>query len=365
VIADEPANLEIQDKETLSPEELGEPQTPVLVHGGTGRTHRHPALPLLALLAIVLLLAGSAYFPFHWDPPRTVHNQVTRGPQETLQFGAMNNARTPRSPAWLQEVRTSGVMAIQLEINPRFSQTASIMMLASNFWDTDFAVGQNRSTLLVWLRRPGSDENGDPPFVVGGVFKPGQWTQVAITLARDNLRIAVDGISRLAARVPADSPRGWSGGQIALGDEVQGGRPWQGDIGRARVLTPGQAVDYVSPGALSIPDHYFYLPDHTLPFPPTGVEQWLVIVLHLLSFVPVGFLIACARRPPMHPVPATVLGTVLAVLLSAGTFLFHGRHTTVAYIVVEAIGALLGALLASRLTRRQVRQPQRFLESFL
>jgi hypothetical protein len=56
---------------------------------------------------------------------------------------------------------------------------------------------------------------------------------------------------------------------------------------------------------------------------------------------------------------------VLAVLLAAGTFLFHGRHTTVAYIVVEAIGALLGALLASRLAGRQARDPQRLMEPFL
>jgi uncharacterized membrane protein YfcA len=67
----------------------------------------------------------------------------------------------------------------------------------------------------------------------------------------------------------------------------------------------------------------------------------------------------------MRPAPATVLGTMLAVSLAAGTFLFHGRHTAVAYIVVEAIGALLGALLASRLARRQAQHPQPVLESFL
>jgi hypothetical protein len=231
------------------------------------------------------------------------------------------------------------------------------MMLASNFWDTDFAVGQDHSTLLVWLRRPGSDENGDPPFVLEGVLKPGQWTRVGVALDRHNVRIEVDGTTRLSKRIPADSPKVWSGGQLALGDEVHGGRPWQGSIRQAEVLTPDQAVDYVTPGALSIPGHYLYLPDHVLPFPPTGLEEWLAVLLHLLSFVPVGFLIAWARRPPLHPVPVTVLGTMLAVLLAAGTFLFHGRHTTVAYIVVEAIGALLGALLASKLAHRQAQHP--------
>jgi hypothetical protein len=365
VIADEAADLEIQDSETLSPEQLNAQPTPVLRRRGTTRTHRHPALPLLALLGLVLLLAGSAYFPFHWDPPRIVHNQVTRGTDGTLQFGDMNNARTPGSPDWLQEVRTSGAMAVQLDVKPELSQTASIMMLSSNFWDTDFTIGQNGSTLLLWLRRPGSDQSGDPPFVVGGAFKPGQWTTVGMTLTPDNLSIRVGGITRLSAHIPADSTKVWSGGQIALGDEVHGGKPWHGSILRAQVLTPGRAVDYVSPGALSIPERYRYLPDHILPFPPTGLEGWSAVLLHLVSFVPVGFLIACARRPPMRPAPATVLGTVLAVSLAAGTFLFHGRHTAVAYIVVEAIGALLGAVLASKLARRQLQHPQRSLESFL
>ena len=47
------------------------------------------------------------------------------------------------------------------------------MMLASDFWTTDFAIGQDRSDLLVWLRRPGADANGDPPFAVRGVFRHG------------------------------------------------------------------------------------------------------------------------------------------------------------------------------------------------
>jgi uncharacterized membrane protein YfcA len=71
----------------------------------------------------------------------------------------------------------------------------------------------------------------------------------------------------------------------------------------------------------------------------------------LLSFIPVGFLIAWARRPPMRPVPATVLAVGLAVVLAAGKFLFHVRHMAVADIVLQSVGASLGALLAARLAR--------------
>src|SRR5262249_14279527 len=161
----------------------------------------------------------------------------------------------------------------------------------------------------------------------------------------------------LTERLPADSPRVWAAGQVALGGEVHGGGPWQGQINRAEVRTPGHAVDYTRPGALSIPGHYLYFPDHVAPFPPLDRGEWEALFLHLLSFIPVGFLIVWARRPPGRPVPATLRAAALAVVLAAGKFLFHGRHTGVADIVVQSAGALLGALLAWRWAHRRVREP--------
>jgi len=68
----------------------------------------------------------------------------------------MNNARMAGSPAWLDAVRTSGIVQIRLEVPPQsLPEQASIMMLASDFWHTDFAIAQDHSSLLVWLRRPG------------------------------------------------------------------------------------------------------------------------------------------------------------------------------------------------------------------
>src|SRR5215469_8307124 len=93
----------------------------------------------VALLAVVLLLIAGAYFPFAWDPPRTVHNDVTRS-ADGLRFGEMNNARTPGTPGWLPVVSTTGNIQIHLAFVPRsLQQKASIMMLASDSWHTDFA----------------------------------------------------------------------------------------------------------------------------------------------------------------------------------------------------------------------------------
>jgi hypothetical protein len=271
----------------------------------------------------------------------------------------MNQARTPGTPAWLEDVRTSGVIEIQLQAAPQSQQDAAIMALASDYWDTDFSIGQNHSDLLVWLRRPGSNANGDPPFTIGGVFQPQRWTSVNMTLRHGDLRIEVDGRTRLSEQLPTDSLRVWSQGQIALGDEVHGGGAWQGQIHLAQVRTPGYTVDYVRPGALLIPASYLYLPDHVEPFPP-GRADLLTAALDVLSFIPLGFLIVLARRPPMRPVPATLLVAALAVALAAGKFLFHERHTAVLNIVMEITGGLLGVLLAWRLAhaRRSTALPR-------
>src|SRR5207247_3664068 len=156
----------------------------------------------------------------------------------------------------------------------------------------------------------------------------------------------VNGRTRLAARIPAVSTRVWSAGQVALGDEVHGGGPWPGTIRYAQVSTPGYAVDYVRPGALSIPGHYLYFPDHIEPFPPPSRADWLTFPLKLLLFVPVGFLLVWARRPPIRPIPATVLAAGLAVLLAAGKFLVYGRHMAVADIGLQTAAEMGGALLA-------------------
>jgi len=297
-----------------------------------------------------MVLIVIAYFPFAWSPPRTVSNQVTRNADESLRFGEMNYARTPGTPAWLEDARTSGVIQIQLQAEPQSpQQKATIMMLASDYWNTDFAIGQDHSDLLVWLRRPGSDANGGPPFTIGGVFQPQQWTSANVMLQHGDLRVEVDGRTRLSEDLPTDSLRVWSQGQIALGDEVHGGDPWRGQVRLAQVHTPGYTADYVRPGALSIPASYLYFPDHIEPFPPPDRWGWLTAFVDLLSFIPLGFLVVLARRPPMRPVPATLIAAALAVALAAGKFFFHGRHTAVLNIVIEATGGLLGVLLAWRL----------------
>jgi hypothetical protein len=311
-----------------------------------------------ALAVVIALLVVLAYYPFTWDPPHSVHNQVTRTGSGALRFGTSNKAATLATPGWLPVVRRSGEVQIRLDADPRSArQHAPMMMLGSDFWHVDFAIAQERSDLDVWLRRPGSRVNGAPPFVIPGVIRPGQWISVDVAVRGGRLSISVAGRARLTGRVPAGGLQGWAPGRVALGGDVQDSFPWQGQIRVAEVRTPGYTADYLRPGALSIPASYLLVPGHIEPFPPVNARQWLLALVDLLTFIPAGFLIAWSRRPPIRPVPATLLAAAFAVLLAAGKFLFSARHTSLANVLGQAIGALLGALLAWWLARNRTRRP--------
>lgn len=299
-----------------------------------------------ALVAMVLVLVVIAYFPFTWDPPRTVTNGVTRSADGALRFTTMNNARSRGVPVWLPEVLASSSIEVKLDFQPSSAdQVAPIMMLGSNLWKTDFVIAQHGTILLVSVRHPRSDANGDPPFGFGGVIQPHRWNTVELTLEHRAISIMANGRRLLFGRMAGDPTSVWSQGRISLGDQVHGGGDWQGQIRLAQVTTPGYTVNYVHPGALAVPESYFYFPDHVIPFPPSD-RDWLDFSLDMLSFVPIGFLIVLARRPPVRLLPASVLTALLAVVLAGGKFLFHGRHTAVAMVAMEAAGGLLGALLA-------------------
>lgn len=321
--------------------------------GAPPRRYDRISAGLLAVL--VLLLATVAYYPFDWNPPRTVANDVRRTPAGTLRFGEDNVARTPGTPAWVGEARGGASVRVDLRVRPAFPQRyspVSILMVARDYWHTDLGIDQYGRDLVVSLGRPGSTENGDPPFVVDGAFAPGRWTAIMVTLSRTAVVVAVDGTTRVREPLPAGYQRAWEGGRLALGDEVRGGHGWQGEIARAEVRTPTRSVDYVEPDALDVPEESFYLPDHVAPFPPVSRLEWAILALHLLSFAPLGFLVARLRRPPYGLLTATALAAGVALVLALGKFGFDGRHTAVADVAVQIAGALAGAWLARRYAPR-------------
>lgn len=319
---------------------------------------------LLVLVGMFVLAVFEAYWPFQWDPPGTVGNEVRRTSGGVLTFGDRNAARTEGTPPWVATVRRTGNVELELVARPAYPQRypdTSIMMLASNSWHTDFAIGQDGADLLLWLRRAGTNTDGDPAYVVENAFPRGRWVDVRVTVRADRLRVAVDGSTRLREELRPGSLATWEPGVLVLGDEVHGGRPWQGEIRRAVVRTDAGSVDYTRPGALRTPGRYFYLPDHVSPFPPFNGTEWFALVVHLVSFVPVGFLLVLARRRRTRLSTEVLVAVVIALGFSAviagGKLFFSERHLAVADFVVQAAGALVGAYAAARWRAGRERAP--------
>ena len=106
---------------------------------------------------------------------------------------------------------------IQLGMNPRTSQgqsPASVMMLAQDFWHTDFAIGQDHSDVIVWLRRPGSDLNGNPTFDVHDALRLGHWNRIDVRVRGQGISIDVNHTHRLTARLPEHPLRNWSAASL-------------------------------------------------------------------------------------------------------------------------------------------------------
>jgi hypothetical protein len=318
--------------------------------GPSGDAGRRSPTQSLTLVGLVAMLAVVAYYPFTWDPPRIVGNTVARDADGSLRFGTMNRARTGGSPGWLDAARRSGWAEIHLVVLPAFPRTESespIMLLARDYWRLDFSISEADSRMNLRLRRTGSNVEGEPPIVVDGAFRPGHWTTIDVFLRGDRVTVAVDGERRADQQFGAGSFDLWKGGRLALGGEVNGGGAWQGEIRTAEVRTAVGSVDYVTPGAVTVPASYFLLTDHVTPFPPPTPTEWLILLFHLASFIPIGYVLVTSRLLRGGVRTATLAAGALALALAAGKFVFP-RHTAVADVVVQVIGAFLGALLATR-----------------
>jgi hypothetical protein len=303
---------------------------------------------LMVLVGLLAALVVSAYYPFNFRPP-LMTNSVVRNADGSLTFGSSNQARTAGTPAWLEDVRRSGRIKVQIEVLPRVLQErAPMMMLAADYSHTDFALVQQGTDLDVWFRRIGSSDNGDPEWELHRVFRPGHWTDLMLAVGDDRLTLAVDGAVRLAERLPTGSLRHWSAGRVALGSEVNGGGSWQGRMRTAWVETQTGGADYLLPGAVTVPSRFLEIGDHVAPFPPPNGTEWLVLLFHLVSFVLVGFLLVPVLGTPPRMRTVITWAAGIALALAAGKFFFP-RHTAVADLVVQVAGASLGAVLAARL----------------
>jgi hypothetical protein len=320
--------------------------------GAPSRSSPRTTLVLAALLALLLVVhVVVAFAPFRFDPPRSVSNGATLD-DGFLAVTGPAEAHTDDPPPWLDAVRHGEDLAVALEVRAADAVQdgpARILTVEADYTNADLVIGQDGDDLVVRVRRPGSQASGDPPILVRDVFASGGWHRIEVASDGGELTIAVDDGEPVIVEIGSDGLGRWNTAyDLALGDSVIGNRTWEGEMREVRAGTGGATVDYLSPGALEIPDDVWYSPSRLDDV--IGVDSGLPIALaHFLSFLPVGALVAalCTRRRVLK---GLLWSAAFAFFLQVGKVFFDTRHPALVDFVVEVAGGAVGAWCWMRLT---------------
>lgn len=306
----------------------------------------------IVLLGVVLLQVSVALYPFDLNTPREYVNDVHRTADGVLSTGVHNRAVTTSPPAWLAEAIADERLRVDLVVRTDAleqagpSGPAHILALSEGEWQSNLTIGQQGRDLAMWLRRPGTEGTGEPPFVVPDVFTDLGWHEILVVID-GTLTVTVDGRTRLVEPLPRATFATWDPDyRLAVGDEHYGRWAWSGDLKRAEVGTATSAVDYVDPGALAIPPSY--TTGLYRPWEPVIVGYFLHPaneLLHVVLFVPVGMALRHVRRPRLGHATVLVVAAVLAFFLQSAKMLVAARHPSVVDIPWMTLGALIGSLL--------------------
>jgi hypothetical protein len=300
---------------------------------------------LAALLALVVVVhVVVAFAPFRFDPPRSLTNGASLE-DGVLAVTGPAEAHTTEPPSWLREIRDGDDLSVTLDVRAADALQdgpARILTVEADYVNADLVIGQDGEDLVVRVRRPGSQASGDPPIIVRDVFNAPGWHRIDVATGSDDLTITVDDRDPVVVEIGADGLRQWDTGyDLSLGDSILGNRTWEGEMREVQAGTGGGTVDYLSPGAVEIPDDVWYSPSRLDDV--VGADDGVPIAfVHFLSFVPVGALVAalCRRRRILAGV---LWSTAFALFLQAGKVLFDTRHPALVDFAVEVAGGAVGA----------------------
>jgi hypothetical protein len=275
----------------------------------------------------------------------------------TLRFGAPGIARTVSAPEWLDDSRRSHRLEVALRVRPfDLSQTgpARIFTVSQDLWHRNLTLGQEGDHLVLRLRTPDTDADGQPERYIPRVFTDKRWVELTLTILPGHIRVEVDGRGRFDNRLPNLPLEPFDPTyHLALGNEFTADRSWLGEIAQATVTTDASRVDYVDPARLELPRRlrYFHNPPRLVPFREVGAVD---AVVNLLGFVPLGVLIGWLALERRRSLPGwTILPIFLMSLgIEAGQWWMPARYMSIDDLLLNTLGGAIGLLLARQTCRR-------------
>jgi Concanavalin A-like lectin/glucanases superfamily/VanZ like family len=370
-----------------------------MVQGGSRFTRFVPALAALYLAAVFLVLL----YPFHFSSPYATHDNSVAWPENAkgAQFGKTGLLVSAAPPVSLyRRLSPGGRLSIELWLSSASAhQTgpARIISYALNPWERNFTLGQQGDDLVIRLRTTATNADGIPSLHVANLFRPGKMQHIVVTHDLAGERVYVDGKLRAASATPRGDFSTWDPTHfLAFGNEVSGGRPWNGTIAYAaiydralpgpavaarfkagsradgRVAAPGLllAFDFAHglqgsgsetkvPGMISdmprmekpakVPTYsrlFFLYIDGKMIFAASSTWD---LIRNVILFVPFGvFGLAFAERRTQSTAAAIAMTVAAAILVSATCealqFFENERTSSILDLGTNAAGALVGAL---------------------
>ena len=310
---------------------------------------------LLAVWALAIFAATVYPFEFGYGGPRRTANGAAVYGDRVLRFDGPSSVRTEGPPDWADDAIEAESLVVAFEARtarPGQQGPARLVTWSNGAYQRNFTIAQKGVDLVVRTRRAASDENGAPPLKVDGVFQESTWRQFEVRFGAQVIEILIDGKARYRD-VQETSPFAlWNRGfAVAVGDETDGARGWDGEIRGLVFVVGDQVFDPLVRESFEIPAHLWHVPESArrlVRFDPSHAA--LTAAVHFAAFLPLGVLLCLrGRRSSRGVVVAGVLGGVFLQLVK---LFFVGRHPSLYHAIPNGLGALAGMALGALWMRR-------------
>ena len=332
------------------------------------------------MAGLVLAYYAVTLYPFKLRSPQFGPNPVeVLDNGSALRFDGIAIARSHSPPILAPEDMRAGRLVARLRLaTADIEQYAAARILTSSWSHSqrNFAIAQDGNDLLVFVRTQATDANGEPGVRVPEVLAVGVPVDVEVRADNGTLEVFIEGELRSTTDLPADPFREWSDNyRVALGNEFDPQREiiiiacnrlgmacsfwesmgavsdkaWRGTIYRAEFGVGLDPVNYMAPGALTIPSHLlvYNMDPEFVPFFRLG---WKDAAANLVGFLPLGFVLACVARRNRTIVQglsiAAALGFLMSLSIEIGQAFVPGRAPSVTDIFMNVGGAVMGWSIA-------------------
>lgn len=307
-----------------------------------------------AVAALVLAYLAVGLYPYRWAPPVAVPNTAELIQEGGLAFRVPGPgiARTEKSPDWVAEAIAEDRITVELSVRSSSREQvgpARILSLSADHHHRNLTIAQDGVDLVVRLRTPESDANGEPATRVPDVFAATKWRSLRVAVVPSNLEIAVDGETVVRKAIPKRPLRDWSRSfRLALGNELTNDRTWLGEIDRAVVRVGSREIDYSKPGLLTLPATLWVFDQPPRLTPMHGLEA-VDAVINLIGFVPLGILLFTSLGPRRRMAYGLAVIVLTSATIEGLQFVVPGRVPAVDDILLNTAGGVIGLLIGGRL----------------